>query len=80
MKPNPSNTRIFKLLVVLALFFALGACSPSYVKQTLTGQGGVYYLDSAQGKFPQFPAPPQPDASVETPERFTPLRRQSGKP
>lgn len=61
------NLKKIKLLLLLALVFALGACggAPSVVKQTLTGQGGVYYLDPTHGQFPLFPPPPLPDSDTD---------------
>ena len=47
-----------RLLILLELVLSLGACTPAALKQTLTGTGGVCYLDSAAGQFPKFPAPP----------------------
>jgi acid phosphatase (class A) len=54
-----------KLLLVLALVLSLGACAPAVVKQTLTGTGGVYYLDSAPGQFPLLAAPPLPGSDTD---------------
>jgi len=54
-----------RLLLVLALVLSLGACAPAVVKQTLTGTGGVYYLDSTAGQFPLFPAPPLAGSDID---------------
>ena len=54
-----------KLLLALALVLSLGACTPAVVKQTLTGTGDVYYLDSTAGQFPLFPAPPLPGSDTD---------------
>jgi len=60
------NLKKIKILLVLALLFALGACgAPSVAKQTLIETGNVYYLDPIQGQFPLFPPPPRPGSDTD---------------
>jgi acid phosphatase (class A) len=55
-----------KILLVLALLFALGACgAPSVIKQTRIETGKVYYLDAIQGQFPLFPPSPRPGSDTD---------------
>jgi len=54
-----------RLLLLLAFIFALGACTSAALKQTLTGTGGVCYLDTTAGQFPKFPAPPLPGSDID---------------
>ncbi len=60
------NLKKIKILLVLALLFALGACgAPSVAKQTLIETGDVYYLDPVQGQFPLFSPPPRPGSDTD---------------